>query len=119
MSASFNDFYGITVNVHYFTRYLFLLCLQFHERSRISCKSSRGIKYVYSKAVVGFHFLLKQNNGQTNGQEDGPDPPSMDSPESSLVKEAPVIAIPVRREYQQFPLLQGNPSPGDFIAFKV
>lgn len=29
------------------------------------------------------------------------------------------VAIPVRRDYNQFPLLQGNPSPGEKIAFKV
>lgn len=43
---------------------------------------------------------------------------SMDIPESNL-SGIPNIAIPVRRDYQKFPLLQGDPSPGDKIAFKV
>lgn len=42
----------------------------------------------------------------------------MDIPESNL-SGIPNIAIPVRRDYQKFPLLQGDPSPGDKIAFKV
>lgn len=42
----------------------------------------------------------------------------MDMAESNL-SGIPNIAIPVRRDYQKFPLLQGDPNPGDKIAFKV
>lgn len=61
-------------------------------------------------------FIL-QNTSQSNGVEDQSFT-SMDIPESNL-SGIPNIAIPVRRDYQKFPLLQGDPNPGDKIAFKI
>lgn len=69
-----------------------------------------------STQLTNRSFVL-QNTNQSNGLE-SQSFTSMDIPESNLSGTSN-IAIPVRRDYQKFPLLKGNPSPGDMIAFKI
>lgn len=63
----------------------------------------------------GFFLFHIQNTDQSNGAENQ-SYTSMDVTDSHHQGS---FAIPVRRDYNQFPLLQGNPSPGEKIAFKV
>ncbi|XP_062591328.1 coilin-like [Saccostrea cucullata] len=70
-----------------------------------------------STKLTNRSFVL-QNTSLSNGKVEHESAP-VTYPERSFTNASPVIAIPVRREYQQFPLLQGNPNPGDKIAFKM
>ncbi|XP_061192706.1 coilin-like [Saccostrea echinata] len=68
-----------------------------------------------STKLTNRSFVL-QNTSLSNGKEESA---PLTCPQRSSSNASPVIAIPVRREYQQFPLLQGSPNPGDKIAFKM